>query len=99
MGIASNHADVGHWWPKHGKSMDDFRADVKTYMETGKLPYSVEVEEKPIEPTEPEVPAKTELEIAWGKACNMGVFDGSNPTGNVTRRQLAVVLDRLNLLN
>ena len=94
MGIASNHADVGHWWPQHGKSMDDFRADVKAYMETGKLPYSVEVEES----TVPETPAKTELEIAWDKACDMGIFDGSNPTGNVTRRQLAVVLDRLNLL-
>ncbi len=94
MGIASNHADVGHWWPKHGKSMDDFRADVKTYMETGNLPYSVEVEES----TTPETPAKTELEIAWDKACDMGIFDGSNPTGNVTRRQLAVVLDRLDLL-
>ena len=94
MGIASNHADVGHWWPKHSKSMDDFRADVKTYMETGKLPYSVEVEES----TVPEAPVKTELEIAWDKACDMGILDGSNPTGNVTRRQLAVVLDRLDLL-
>ena len=28
MGIASNHADVGHWFPLHGKSMDDFRAAV-----------------------------------------------------------------------
>lgn len=27
-GIASNHGDVMHWFPKHGKSMDDFRADV-----------------------------------------------------------------------
>lgn len=27
-GIASGHADVEHWFPKHGKSMDDFRADV-----------------------------------------------------------------------
>ena len=27
-GIASNHGDVLHWFPKHGKSMDDFRADV-----------------------------------------------------------------------
>lgn len=26
--IASNHSDVGHWFPKHGKSMDTFRADV-----------------------------------------------------------------------
>lgn len=28
-GIASNHGDVMHWFPKHGKSMDTFRADVK----------------------------------------------------------------------
>jgi N-acetylmuramoyl-L-alanine amidase len=28
-GIASNHADVMHWFPKHGKSMDTFRADIK----------------------------------------------------------------------
>ena len=27
-GIASNHADVLHWFPKFGRSMDDFRADV-----------------------------------------------------------------------
>lgn len=28
LDIASNHADVMHWFPKHGKSMDTFRADV-----------------------------------------------------------------------
>lgn len=28
-GYASNHADVMHWFPKFGKSMDTFRADVK----------------------------------------------------------------------
>lgn len=27
-GIASNHGDVLHWFPRHGKSMDDFRTDV-----------------------------------------------------------------------
>ena len=27
-GIASNHGDVLHWFPRFGKSMDDFRADV-----------------------------------------------------------------------
>ena len=31
-GIASNHADVLHWFKKHGKDMDDFRADVKKAM-------------------------------------------------------------------
>ena len=36
-GIASNHGDVMHWFPKHGKSMDTFRADVKKLLndETG----------------------------------------------------------------
>ena len=28
LGIASNHGDVLHWWPKHGKNMDTFRAEV-----------------------------------------------------------------------
>ena len=28
-GIASNHGDVMHWFPKHGKNMDTFRAAVK----------------------------------------------------------------------
>jgi N-acetylmuramoyl-L-alanine amidase len=28
-GIASNHGDPRNWFPKHGKSMDTFRADVK----------------------------------------------------------------------
>jgi len=28
-GIASNHGDPSYWFPKHGKSMDTFRAEVK----------------------------------------------------------------------
>ena len=35
-GVASNHADVLHWFPKMGKSMDDFRADVAA--ELAKMP-------------------------------------------------------------
>lgn len=31
-GIASNHGDVMHWFPKHGKSMDTFRAEVKALL-------------------------------------------------------------------
>lgn len=38
MGMASNHADVMHWFPKHGKSMDTFRADVKTRLSTTDRP-------------------------------------------------------------
>ena len=35
MGIASNHGDVMHWFPKHGKSMDTFRAEVNRLLENG----------------------------------------------------------------
>jgi hypothetical protein len=31
-GIASNHADPGHWFPRHGESMDSFREAVKKGM-------------------------------------------------------------------
>lgn len=33
LGIASNHADVMHWFPRHGKSMDSFRAEVEALLE------------------------------------------------------------------
>jgi hypothetical protein len=33
LGIASDHADVMHWFPKFGKDMDDFRRDVQAAME------------------------------------------------------------------
>ena len=35
-GVASNHADVLHWFPKLGKSMDDFRQDVAEAIKQGK---------------------------------------------------------------
>ena len=66
------------------------------YVNTGVLPYDVsdDIVETPDDKTD----AQGELELAWDKACDMGVFDGTNPTGTVTRRQLAVILHRLNLL-
>lgn len=33
--IASNHGDPRHWFSKHGKSMDTFRADVKKELAKG----------------------------------------------------------------
>ena len=46
QGIASNHGDVMHWFPKHGKSMDTFRAAVKSL-----LAEDTKAEEKPAEET------------------------------------------------
>jgi len=40
-GIASNHGDPKNWFPKHGKSMDTFRADVKTGLSAAVMPAPV----------------------------------------------------------
>jgi N-acetylmuramoyl-L-alanine amidase len=42
-GIASNHADPGHWFPKHGKSMNTFRSEVKRLFTTTNTPAPVEL--------------------------------------------------------
>ena len=49
LGIASNHADVMHWFPKHGKSMDTFRADVKAGLALVPVP----TKPAPVTPTTP----------------------------------------------
>jgi hypothetical protein len=38
QGVASNHADPLHWFPKHGESMDTFRADVKKLLNAENAP-------------------------------------------------------------
>lgn len=40
-GIASNHGDVMHWFPIHGKSMDTFRADVKALLTDAEPEYTL----------------------------------------------------------
>ena len=56
LGIASNHGDVMHWFPKHGKSMDTFRADVKDLLGQATDP-------KPTEPTAPATPTTGAIEL------------------------------------
>ena len=46
-GVASNHGDVMHWFPKHGKSMDTFRADVKNLLAAPAEPEAPKVETTP----------------------------------------------------
>ncbi len=48
LGIASNHADVMHWFPRHGETMDSFRNAVKERLQAeeereGKKYYRVQV--------------------------------------------------------
>ena len=48
QGVASNHADVMHWFPKFGKSMDTFRSDVAKILGTSE---DKPATEKPQEPS------------------------------------------------
>lgn len=91
-GIASNHADVEHWFPQHGKSMDDFRKDVKEKME-GKT--------TSVDTNTPDTWAAAAWEKANGTIGSDGkpVMDGTRPRDPITRQELAVILDRLGLLD
>lgn len=99
QGIASNHADVEHWWPAHGKSMDDFRAAVKAAM-------SGEVPQEPDEPQQPETDKPADWAAhSWEKASKKigtdgkPILDGTRPEDSISRQELAVVLDRLGQLD
>ncbi len=56
QGIASNHGDVMHWFPKHGKSMDTFRADVKALLGNTE-------QEQPSAPATPTTPTTTNIKV------------------------------------
>jgi len=43
LGIASNHGDIMHWWPKFGRDMDTFREEVRLLL-------NAEEPEKPEKP-------------------------------------------------
>ncbi len=81
LGIASNHGDVMHWFPRHGKSMDTFRADVK------KLLGGATVANK----NTPDAWALKD----WDWAKKEGFLDGTRPKDNLTRQEFAIVIRRL----
>lgn len=86
MGIASKHADVMHWFPKHGKSMDDFRADVKKLLEGDKKVVNENV-----------ISHWAKDAWAWASSNDVRITDGTNPKGTVTREQAITMLHRYHL--
>lgn len=99
-GLASNHADVLHWFPKHGKTMNDFRNDVarimkgeneemsyeqfKTYMDQ----YRKELASLPV----PDWAVNTG---EWKAAFNAGIIaNESRPQDLVTKVEVAAMLMR-----
>lgn len=95
IGIASNHADVGHWFSKFGVTMDDFRSDVAKILQ--KEAHGV---------TQQEFDAMMENWLArraeeeasnWAKpilerAMEAGLTDGSRPRSFATREEVATMI-------
>ena len=91
-GIACNHGDVYNWFPKHGKTMDDFRADVARTMEK-------EDDEMRYYKTLADVPEwyRPAVQKAADKGALNGDGDGLNVSEDLCRT--LTVLDRLGKLD
>ena len=105
-GIASNHGDVGHWFPRHSKSMDDLRSGVEAALR-GEEEESMTQEQfdtmfaramAAYTAGAEKEPASVRAREAWERAAVRGVFDGARPRAPLTREQAALVLERLGLL-
>jgi hypothetical protein len=103
-GIATNHSDVMHWFPKRGKTMDDFRRAVHAELNKNEM----EDEDMTQEQFETMLAEATKKQAqkpvsdwavpAWSEATAKKVFDGTMPQAPLTREQAAAVLSRLGLL-
>ena len=97
-GIASNHADVMHWFPKHGKTMDDFRADVAREMEEGddlteeQVRRIVREEYAKIQAEQAALPASPWAEQLLAEAVAKGITDGTRPQSGSTRQEVALMV-------
>ena len=83
-----------------GKSMDIFRQDVANRMkgeeDVTQEQFNQMMETYLIQQRDRETSQWAAK--AWEQAAANGIFDGTNPQGNLTREQAALVLDRLGLL-
>lgn len=99
-GVASNHSDVMQWFPKHGKTMQNFRNDVAAFMK-GEPELTQEQFDKMMENYLAQQRANESndwAKVAWDKAKKAGIFDGTAPQAQLSREQAALMLDRLGLL-
>jgi len=107
MGYASNHADVMHWWPQQRLSMELFRKELAESLEDEGMSYERFREYMARYEAElRSLPASAYAVQSARKAVSSGVFadgDGSGsmdmPQSPVKRQELAVLLDRLGLLD
>ena len=97
-GIASNHGDVLHWFPKFGKSMDDFRSDVDEELEGESLKEEqiralIREEMAAAEAGRAQLPASEWAEKGLAEAVRKGVTDGTRPRSWATREEVALMVN------
>lgn len=98
-GIASNHADVMHWFPRFGKNMDIFRADVARMMEgvddmtEEQVRAIVRDEYSKIEAEQAALPADSWAQAGLKEAKANGITDGSRPKSKATRQEVALMIN------
>jgi N-acetylmuramoyl-L-alanine amidase CwlA len=112
MGMASKHADIMHWFPRFGKSMDTFRSDVAAAM-------NGQTQEETPPAAEPETNVESEDGMTyktlddvptWGKATIQKLMtkglingEGNDSDGNIiinvndTMVRVLVINDRAGL--
>lgn len=98
LGWASNHGDVLHWFPRHGKTMDDFRADVARIMEEDTMTEArireiIRDELQKIETERADLNASPWAVSLLATAKAKGITDGSRPQSYATRQEVAIMVN------
>ena len=98
-GIASNHADVLHWWSRYGVSMDDFRRDVAAKMKGSERDLTeqevrriIREELAAAQTQRDKLPASDWAAEELKKAVADGITDGTRPQGWCTRQEAALMI-------
>lgn len=97
-GIASNHADVMHWWRKFGVDMNDFRADVAAEMRGGDDMTEAQVRQIVREELVAyhirlaELPPSDWARDQLAAAVAAGITDGKRPQAHATRQEVAIMV-------
>lgn len=96
-GVASNHGDVLHWFPRHGKTMDVFRADVARIMR-GEEDEDMTQEQfdafmENWLQRQAEKPVSEWAEKLLDEAMGRGITDGLRPQAFATRQEVALMVN------
>ncbi len=93
-GLASNHGDVLHWFPKFGKDMDAFRADVARELEGGEDMTQEQFDAMMDNylARRGRLPADPWAEAPLRAAIQGGITDGTRPLSFATRQEVALMV-------